>query len=185
MAPTDVTSLGEDTESQFIRMLNMSMVDASQWLGDGSSFNVDITDGTNTFVMRIDSDTDYASAPAPGALFNVTGIGGQYDEDAPYDGGYQIFPRYIPDIEEVIATVNPELANKITIQPNPVSELLQIRSEIQLDQIRITNMLGQQIAELRQPNLNENIYVNNWQSGVYVITFVTGDDIWTSQFVKQ
>ena len=185
VTPTDVTMLGEETESQLIKMYNMTIVDASQWLGGGASFNVDITDGTNTFVMRIDNDSELAVAPAIVGVFNVTGIGGQFDDEDPRDGGYQIFPRYNPDIEEVISTVNPALAEKITLQPNPVSDVLQIRSEIQLDQIRVTNMLGQRIADMRQPDLNETINVSNWQSGIYVVTFVTGDYIWTSQFVKQ
>jgi len=185
VTPTDVTMLGEETESQLIKMYNMEIVDPTQWLGGGASFNVDITDGTNTFAMRIDNDSELSSAPVIVGVFNVTGIGGQFDDEDPRDAGYQIFPRYSPDIEEVSSTVNPALAENITLQPNPVSDVLQIRSEIKIDQIRITNMLGQQVTELRQPNLNETINVNNWQSGIYVITFVTGDEIWATQFVKQ
>ncbi len=185
VTPTDVTTLGEETESQLVRMENMSLVDPTQWLGGGSSFNVDITDGTNTFAMRIENESELSTQTAITGIFNVTGIGGQFDTEDPRDGDYQIFPRYLTDIEEVISTVNPDLAEKIKLQPNPVSELLQVKSEIQLDHIIISNMLGQQVTELRQPNLNETINVNNWQSGVYVITFVTGDEIWTSQFVKQ
>lgn len=187
VTPTDVTSLGEDTESQLVRMVNMFLADPTQWDGTGGSFNVDITNGgIDTFTMRIDSDVaDVANWTGPTGVFNVTGIGGQFDPSDPYTEGYQLFPRYLPDFEEIIATVNPELAQKIKLQPNPVSDVLQINSEIQLDNIRVTNMLGQQVAELRSPNLNESLNVNNWQSGVYVITFMTNDQIWATQFVKQ
>ncbi|MFK7773184.1 MAG: plastocyanin/azurin family copper-binding protein [Saprospiraceae bacterium] len=186
-APTNVTVLGEDTESQFIRMENMIMVDPTQWLGDGSSFNVDITnDGTTIFTMRIDDATTLSSMPLPiGALFNITGIGGQFDNAEPWTEGYQIFPRYTSDIEGFNSTINPELGNKIKFYPNPTSDVLQIRSDIQLDNIRITNMLGQQVAELQSPNLSENVNVNNWTPGIYVITFMTGNEVWTSQFVKK
>ncbi len=187
VTPTDVTLLGEDTESQLVRMVNMFLADPTQWDGTGGSFNVDITNGgVDTFTMRIDSDVaDVANWTGPTGVFNVTGIGGQFDASDPYTEGYQLFPRYLPDFEGIIATVTPELAQKIKLQPNPVSDVLQINSEIQLDNIRVTNMLGQQVAELRSPNLNESLNVNNWQSGVYVITFMTNDQIWATQFVKQ
>lgn len=185
-APTDVSTFGEDTESQFIRVVDWTIVDPTQWIGDGSSFNVDITDGTNTYQMRIDNDTELSSMPIPtGDIFNITGIGGQFDADEPWTDGYQIFPRYASDIEGFVSTINPELGNKIKFYPNPTSDNLQIRSDVQLNNIRITNMLGQQVVELQNPNLSENINVNNWQSGVYIITFISGNDIWTSQFVKK
>lgn len=186
ITPVDVSTLGEDTESQFIRMTDWTFVDASQWLGDGSSFNLDITDGMNNYQMRVDGDTELSTMPIPtGDVFNFTGIGGQFDSDEPWNEGYQIFPRYTSDIEGFVSTINPGLENKINFYPNPTSDVLQIRSEIQLDNIRIINMLGQQVAELQNPNVNENINVNNWQSGVYMISFISGNDIWTSQFVKK
>jgi plastocyanin len=183
--PTDVATLGEDTESQFIRMTDWTFVDATQWLGDGSSFNVAITDGTSNYQMRIDGDTELSSMAIPtGDVFNFTGIGGQFDSDEPWNEGYQIFPRYTSDIEGFTSTINPALGNKIKFYPNPTSDVLQIRSDIQLDNIRITNMLGQQVAELQNPNLSENVNVNNWTTGIYVITFISGNEVWTSQFVK-
>ncbi len=185
ITPVDVSILNEDTESQFIRMTDWTFVDGTQWLGDGSSFNVDITDGTNTFQMRVDGDTELSTMPIPtGDIFNFTGIGGQFDNMEPWNEGYQIFPRYTSDIEGFVSTINPDLGNKIKFYPNPTTDNLQIRSDIQLDNIRITNMLGQQVVELQSPNLSENINVNNWQSGIYMITFISGNEIWTSQFVK-
>ncbi len=93
-----VDSLGEYTESSLIEIANVSLVTPSQWAGDGSSFNVDITDGTNTFSMRIDNDVDLSGMAAPTGTFNVTGIGRQFDASNPYTEGYQIFPRYMQDI---------------------------------------------------------------------------------------
>ena len=186
ITPVDVAVLDESTESQFIRMTDWTFVDGTQWLGDGSSYNVDITDGTNTYQMRIDGDTELSTMPIPvGDIFNITGIGGQFDAMEPWNEGYQIFPRYTSDIEGFVSTINPELGNKIKFYPNPTSDVLQIRSDIQLDNIRITNMLGQQVAELQNPNLSENVNVNNWTTGIYVITFVSGNEVWTSQFVKK
>lgn len=95
--PAIVTALGESTESELVRMNGVSLVTPSQWPSSGSA-NVDITDGTNTFAIRIDSDTDIDGTPAPVGTFDVIGAGGQFDNSSPYDAGYQLFPRSLNDI---------------------------------------------------------------------------------------
>ena len=96
-APTVVTALGESTESELIQLVGFTLADATQWPASGSA-NVDITNGTDTMTMRIDSDTDIDGSTAPVGTFDVTGIGSQYDSSSPYDEGYQIFPRQLTDI---------------------------------------------------------------------------------------
>lgn len=103
MAPTVVTILDESTESQYITMKNLSLVTPMATFGTGSA-NIDVTDGVNTFVIRIDSDTDIPGAAAPQGLFNVTGTGGQFDNSSPYDSGYQLFPC---SIASFVDTCNP------------------------------------------------------------------------------
>lgn len=95
--PETVTELNEQSEAKLIRLENVMLADPGQW--GSSNFNVDITDGTNTFQMRIDGDTDIAGMAAPQGTFNVVGIGGQFDNSEPYFNGYQIFPRSAMDID--------------------------------------------------------------------------------------
>ncbi len=96
---TVVTSLGEDTESQLVTLVNMHVVNPNEWTGLTSGFNVRITDGsTDTFAIRIDNDVDLYSKGYPQGTFDVTGIGGQFDNSAPRDDGYQLLPRYTADI---------------------------------------------------------------------------------------
>ena len=96
MSPEVVTVLSEETESQFVRLENVSMVNPAQWLANGSSFNIDVTDGTNVYDVRIDNDVQgIVGTNYPTGSFSVTGIGGQYDETSPYFDGYQILPRYL------------------------------------------------------------------------------------------
>ena len=45
-------------------------------------------------MFRIDSDTDIDGNPEPAWPVDVLGIGSQFDNSAPYNGGYQIFPRF-------------------------------------------------------------------------------------------
>ena len=94
------TALDETTESELIQLIGMTVVDPTQWPASGSSANVDITNGTDTMTMRIDSDTDIDGSTAPAGMFDVTGLGSQYDFSSPYDEGYQIFPRMLTDIFE-------------------------------------------------------------------------------------
>lgn len=98
-APTVVSELDETTESELVRMNSWYFVDTNQWDGSGSSFNIDITNGVDTFEMRVDSDIDLASMPLPTAgLFDLIGVGNQFDNSSPYDENYQIFPRDASDL---------------------------------------------------------------------------------------
>ncbi len=108
-SPTVVTSLGENTESELIKFENATMVDPTQWGSGSSGYTIDITNGTDTIVMRIDADVDLYGTTAPTGAFDVVGIGGQYDWSAPHDEGYQLLPRYIADITPAAAVYVPEI----------------------------------------------------------------------------
>ena len=97
-AAFEVTELNEDTESELIKIECVSIVDPNDWSPGGSGFNVDLTDGVNTYDMRIDADVDLFNEPAPTGTFSVIGIGGQFDTSIPHDEGYHILPRYSADI---------------------------------------------------------------------------------------
>ena len=184
-APTIVTALDESTESEFIKIEGLTIIDPAQWDATGASFNIDLTDGTNTYTMRVDSDTDIAGTAAPTLPFDLTGIGSQFDNSAPYTEGYQIFPRYLTDIELISNTNEVSLANKVQFYPNPVSEQLFINSAVALTEVRISNMLGQTIFSAATPNQQTTISVADLANGVYAITFVAEGTTWTTQFIKQ
>ena len=96
-AHTLVTSLDETTESQLIRMENLTVTNVPS----GSSKNIDLFDGTNTFTMRVDSDTDVLDSltfTVGDVICSVNGIGGQFDNSNPYTSGYQIFPMRYTDV---------------------------------------------------------------------------------------
>ncbi|MBI1315369.1 T9SS type A sorting domain-containing protein [bacterium] len=103
-SPTVVTQLNESTESEYVQIVNVSLVTPSQWPAAGASANVDVTDGTNTFLIRIDSDTDIDGSTAPSGLFSVRGVGGQFDNTSPYTSGYQIQPSSLADIQAFVPT---------------------------------------------------------------------------------
>lgn len=98
-APTVVTALDESTESELIQLNNVYISNIADWSPGGAGFNADVTDGTNTFTMRIDSDIDLHAMMAPDGTFDLIGIGGQFDSSSPYDEGYQLLPRYNNDVQ--------------------------------------------------------------------------------------
>ena len=71
-----------------------------------TSSNVTVTDATGTVTLRIDSDTEIDGTPTPAGTFSVTGVVGQFDTSAPFDSGYQLFPRTLADI---VASVCPAI----------------------------------------------------------------------------
>jgi hypothetical protein len=134
--PNVVDSLGEFTESQLIKIENVTLVDPTQWNNSGSGFNVDITNGTDTLAMRIDNDVDLYSMMAPTGTFDVTGLGRQFDNSSPYDNGYQIFPRYVADISpynpSVVVASYPaySIGTVTTVGMDGVADSLGVQCEI-------------------------------------------------------
>lgn len=185
LTPTEVTALNENTEAQLIKMNNVMLVDPAQWTNSGSGFNAQITDGTNTYTMRIDADVNVFGTAAPTSSFNVTGIGWQFDNSSPYDGGYQIIPRSLEDIEQVSNVLDPSLANGVKIYPNPVAAQLTLESLQGFDRIRITNALGQLVLDQKNIYLKAQFELNNLPSGIYHLTLIKGNRYWSLDFVKQ
>jgi hypothetical protein len=115
--PQVVSVLSEENESRMVKLECIELVDAAQWgqFGTGffaGGFDVDVTDGTNQNVMRIDFNCDIFELPPFEGHFTAVGIGAQMDESSPFTVGYKFFPRYLLDIsEEVVASF---------IMPNPL-----------------------------------------------------------------
>ncbi len=80
-------------EGSLVGFVSLTLVSGT-WPGSGSSANLSFSDGADTVVFRIDSDTDIDGQPEPTWPQDIIGIGAQFDNSAPYNGGYQIFPRY-------------------------------------------------------------------------------------------
>ncbi len=83
-------------ESSLVGFMNLSKVGGT-WPASGSSATIQVSDGIDTVDLRIDSDTDIDGSPEPVWPVDIIGLGSQYDSSVPYDGGYQIIPRYYAD----------------------------------------------------------------------------------------
>lgn len=166
--PTVVTALDETTESELVEIKDLTIVDPSQWTGSGSGFNVDVTDGTNTYQMRVDNDVDLYAQPVPSGAFHLRGIGGQFDSSSPYDSGYQILPRYSADIIPSIGIE--ELTESLRIYPNPVQDAFTVEIGALEDmQIQVTAMDGR-IIMTREVANGDRISTSGWAAGIYMVT---------------
>ena len=89
-SPTITSVLDESTESQFIKLENLELVNGeTMWPSDG---NIEVTNTVDTFTVRVTAASALAGTPTPGTYFHLTGLGKQYDTSSPYDEGYQIYP---------------------------------------------------------------------------------------------
>lgn len=100
VAPQVITTLGETHESRLIRINNLTLV-STNWPipgATGSGATVRVTNGVDSFDLRIDNDVDVFGTAAPVGPFDAIGLGGQFDSSNPWTSGYQFLPRYIADI---------------------------------------------------------------------------------------
>lgn len=184
-APTVITALNEDAESQLVKINNLTIVNPAQWTNTGSGFNVDVTDGVNTYAMRIDADVDIFGTNVPDFTFNLTGIGGQFDASAPFLEGYQLLPRYLGDIEMVVPSETVDFKRAVKIFPNPATNLLTIESSVNWTQARIFNSLGALVHTVNNEPGTLRLDVSDWAAGAYAIVLFYEGGSGTFQFVKQ
>ena len=174
---TTVTALNENTESQLITLQCVTLVDPNQWTQSGSGFNVELTDGTNNYWMRIDDVCDWYAYAAPTGYQNVTGVGGQYDPSSPYDSGYQIFPRDLADIVACTIGLEEPTDRVLEAYPNPASSILTIQlPQGSLTTIQLINALGQVVARTESLKDQVTMNVEGLNSGLYIVRLTTGDD---------
>lgn len=191
--PSLVDALNEGTESDLVKLTNLTFVTPTQWTtGTGTGgFNVDITDGTTTFQMRIDNDVDLYNLPRPSAPFNVVGLGGQFTSTttAPFVGGYQILPRRATDITPYVVSTKDAKNKALRLYPNPASNQVNIavtdsRWNGKNVTVNFTNMLGQVVysQELTLDG-NANISTANMPQGMYVVSIISANEVMQKQLV--
>lgn len=181
--PNDVNDLSEDTESQLVTLNGLFIENIADWstLEAGEFNTVNFTDGTNTFVIYIDGDTEVGgwSGPNEGTPYSITGIGGQFDNSDPRDEGYQLIPRYISDFDIDLSIQ--ELEGDFSLYPNPVANTLNVKSDVTLESYVVYNNLGQTMMANKFTN---TIDVSSLASGMYRITLLADDKVKILTFVK-
>jgi len=180
----EVSVLSENTESENVFLTELSIVDESQWLGDGGSFNVDFTtqDG-ETVIVRIDNNTPFSNLPfsdlgTADESFEIYGIGGQFDNEAPLDAGYQLFPMKMGDIRQVDVGIEEiTFGNDIEILQTG-NNSFRINASKQIQNVKAFEMNGKEI--IISVNKNE-LTLNSALKGLYLITFEMDNQIYSTK----
>ena len=92
-----ITSASESLEAQLVRIDNVTFVTTGTFGTAGSNTTVQITDGTNTFDVRINSTTNIDGTAIPTGAVSVVGLLGQFNAN------YQLIPRDLNDIFAYVA----------------------------------------------------------------------------------
>lgn len=91
------TDSAEQLESVLVRTECVTFVETGTF---ASLTNYNVQAGANTVVVRVaTAELDLAGQPIPTGPVRITGIFSQFDSTAPFDGGYQLLPRGMADIE--------------------------------------------------------------------------------------
>ena len=178
--PEEITELNEDSESSLVFITVSDYVDATQWLGDGTSFNVEFTDGTNNFLVRIDEDTNLASAAAPVLPATIVGLGGQFDFEAPFFDDYQLIPRYAADFTSTVPTEELFGAYNFAIYPNPASDVIFYDADQEVDRLQVFTTNGRLVAA----GYDNQVDVSNLAPGIYLIYAEIDNEFGVSRFTK-
>jgi DNA/RNA endonuclease YhcR with UshA esterase domain len=178
--------LTEAVESKLVTIANpVHLVTPSQWSTTGTAaFNVDVTDGTNTYQVRIFPTTNIFGTAAPTGQFVLTGTVSQFDSSNPFDSGYQIIPRRLTDLRNVTG-VSENLSAAIAIYPNPVSDKLFLNLSALAAKnatVSVMNSLGQVVANV--PDNASEVNVASFPAGIYTLRVVTEKGIAAKRFVK-
>lgn len=174
--PTVVTSLDETTESRYVTLQNVYIVDTSAWSTSGS-FNVEITDGgSDTSTLRIDAAANFSGMPVPLGTFNVSGWGGQFDNNGiPLDSGYQILPCSPNDLVPVTTALEQLDGAIITMYPNPTSGMVNIYADKDIKTVTIYNSLGAIVYSIQANNSQMTVDLSELKNGTYY-TVLSGTD---------
>ncbi|OGU75798.1 MAG: hypothetical protein A2V93_06160 [Ignavibacteria bacterium RBG_16_34_14] len=132
------------------------------WPASGTTANLSFSDGIDTVVFRIDSDTDIDGQPEPTWPQDIIGIGAQFDNSAPYNSGYQIFPRYYATDFLPPGTIPVELTSFTAVSQNR-SVVLKWSTASEI------NNFGFEVERKREES--------DWR----IITFINGNGTTTSE----
>jgi DNA/RNA endonuclease YhcR with UshA esterase domain len=167
--PTIVTMLDESYEAELVTVRKVWVADTNDWPKPSDyDVSVDVTNGTDTFIMRISTETDIHDMPVRKDTMLVTGVVKQYNDD------YQIWPRSMADL----VTFDPSSINEkeysfFNIFPNPNNGQFMIQNPNRLDlDITVINPLGKVVSQTRNADMTIEMNVDNKVSGLYLVRII-------------
>lgn len=175
--PAAVELLDEFSESRLVTLSGLTIVDPNEWLADPSaSYNVRFTNiNQDTFVIRIDDGSTVGDLEAPtvGETIVITGIGGQFDRDAPLLDDYQLFPRSRADFPFIFSTIEIDPNELFTVLPQGDGWQLEVKQAIK--QLELHDIQGRLVSRLTnvQPG---RVFLAKPVASSYVLSALTPEN---------
>lgn len=74
-----------------------------------------------------------------------------------------------------------------SVFPNPASDMISVKTDLQVDQVRIFNLLGEEVySEISgSKNSSGQINISSFDSGLYMIELISGNNSARYRFAKQ
>ena len=189
--------VAEHLEGMLVVVDSVYLVDPNDWPVEpitSSGVNLEVHDGVDTFVVRIDRDTDISGHWPPVQPFTLTAIVSQYDYSAPHMDGYQLLPR---SKEDFGGAITDELANQERIPevfalhqnyPNPFNPTTFIKYDLPNDthvKIVVYDLMGREVCTLINEKQNAGYKSLIWNgrnnygpvvsSGFYIYHMITDE----------
>lgn len=166
VAPAD--AFNEANEGKLMIITGVTFDASGNFATKDSAYTLN---GNTGYLAFVDKDNDYlVGQPIPSGTVNLRGIMSQYDNSSPYTSGYQLLPRYVSDLNVVVAVNEPvsHLPKNFSIAqnfPNPFNPSTTIEYTVpkQSDiSIKIYNLLGQEIRTLVNGSKAQGRYSVTW-----------------------
>lgn len=191
--PRVVTVLDESTESDLVKLLNVTKPASSTWPNATTAANITLNSPAGQFTARILPVTNIVNdIPAPTSAFNLIGIGGQFDNSAPYTTGYQLVPRRAQDFEAITSIGNTLQLAQFNAYPNPTSNVVTLSFENKQNEVMLIDIydVAGKLIKTLATNISagaNNIEINlsNVEIGYYFVSLQTTEGVYTTKILKK
>lgn len=196
---SDLVFVGiETTGANLINATGMTHFHVDVWTPDMSTFRVKLVDFGADGAWSGGDDVEHELSFSPDLakwvsldipLVNFTGLTTKEHIAQLIFSGAPTGTVYLDNIYfyNSTTTSNHELqALEMTVYPNPVADVLNVRSASELVQLEITNLVGQRMKQLILKGFEASVSVNDLATGNYIVTLTTEDGkVSTHKLVKR
>ncbi len=161
-------------------------VDPQSGIGMGASqasIHNNISNTTDNFVLinnGVDTDCHdhiYLQGDDVFSIPGVTMVNSHWED-----------PNWVKPTCNNITSINNRIVKSyISLYPNPSDKILFIKTQAlgKIKSLTVTNILGETMLEMQNCNLPNQISIENFPNGIYILTVNNEDKLYTEKFMKK
>jgi hypothetical protein len=117
---------------------------------------------------------------------DVIYVSGQYHYyvTAVYDNGDESLPSNTI-LVDVIIGVDEYLADAINVYPNPATDVVNVKSDVQINSVKVYNYAGQVIVNEAVNSMMYQLNTSQYQSGIYFFQIETDEGTISKRIIIQ